>query len=216
MTTAKATITLGEARSLLERGRLLAATDERRPVLHTIRLTISEGTVRAMAADGFALMVQRVDAASAEGDGDMLLDIDVVAGLLKTLPRDTKKNRDDEIDVTIDGDRLAFDDYGITIEGIGGQFPDINRLMPRVDSPGGTGADQINIAAKYLERAGKFARLGERLGGEGIVRFNMPESAKQPMVLSVRDSKRSRAVMVIMPMFADAVKLSELIRDILD
>ena len=67
------------------------------------------------------------------------------------------------------------------------------------------------INGKYLELAGKFARLGN---GSGIVRMHIPASAKLPIGFTVREGNDSLAMMVIMPFFADDEDLNKFVGEL--
>ena len=211
--TATATLTLEETRLMLERGKLVAATEDSRPALRAIHIIIADGHVRAEASDGFAMMIHRIDGDDITGNASALLYMPDMVDMLRALPRSTKKTANDPVTITLEGGYHGAITIGeLTRTGIDGTFPNVSQLIPRGIEDGRSPVEQIAVNGRYLEIAGKFARGP----GSGTVRFNMPDSARQPMTFTVRDSERSRAVMVVMPMFVDELTVAEFVADVLN
>lgn len=212
MTTGMATVSLAAMRTMLERGRLAAATDDLRPVLAGIHFVISKRSIQAIAADGFALMVHRMECETS-GEGDGIMHLTDVKALLKALPRPTKQDAGADVEIMIEAGRIFIECENArwSYNCIAGTHPNMAKLIPRGIDGGATSV--IGIDGRYLERAGKLARLGT---GSGTVRIHLPDGPKKPMVFTVRDGDDSIALMVVMPMFIDPINLDSFVREALN
>ena len=215
----KATMALNDVRVMLERGRLAASRKDDRAVLHGVRITITDGMVQAMAADGFLLLVHRLDCEYAEGDGSAVLDLDHVAALLKALPHARGQHAGDTVALDVSDETIQVKhsaqsgaEVAYSYPAVGGTFPRFDNVVPRGVPEGATPTEQIAINGAYLATAAKMAALG---GNSGVVRLNLPQSAKLPMSFTVDDGGGSSALLVVMPMFVQPDGLAAFVAHVL-
>ena len=190
--------------TVLDQVMVAVASDDSRPVLRGIHITIDPDTGCTFAsADGFQLMT--VNVPKLRGDrATMLLDASVLKAQIPALKAHVKALRygtDDERAVTLsvsgqDGtaSTLTIGGSTITVPVIPGLYPNYVQLIPAL--PDGNTGSRIAINGTYIAKIGALAN---KYADSGILRIST-SSPSAPMRLDWHGTDWI-ATAVVMPMF---------------
>ena len=190
--------------TVLDQVMVAVASDDSRPVLRGIHVTIDPDTGCTFAsADGFQLMTVNVPALRGE-PATMLLDASVLKAQIPALKAHVKALRygtDDERAVTLSvpgqygtASTLTIGGSTITVPVIQGSYPSYAKLIPTL--PDGNTGSRIAISGKYIAKIGALAN---KYADNGILRI----STSTPSAAMRLDWHGTDwiATAVVMPMF---------------
>lgn len=111
-----------------------AATDDSRPVLTALLCTFSADNLTLVATDGFRLSLKNIKLVNSLPLGDQSQTFLIPARSLQEIVKLTRSSKKIKIGLTADSHQIVFvfDDLELVSRLIDGEFPDFNRIIPKV------------------------------------------------------------------------------------